>query len=167
MGKRIEKIIKKAECIKNYLQKRNENVGNIDGLVKSLITYRDNIGDIPNNKRFYITMNNHAYNDRLNWETCIWEPPFKLDNRTYISILDEVRAVAVECIDFTAHIRETVIKNTGLGVFYSMPPEADNNIADAVFDVQTFKVDVFLSTELINAGLRPTKTNVKFVCDFE
>jgi hypothetical protein len=167
MSKRIEKIIKKAECIKNYLQKRNENAGNIDGLIKSLITYRDNIGDIPNNKRFYITMNNHAYNDRLNWETCIWETPFKLDNRTYISILDEVRAVTVECIDFTAHIRETLITNHGLGVFYSMPPEADNNIADAVFDVQTFKVDVFLSTELINAGLRPTKTNVRFVNDFE
>ena len=167
MSKRIEKIIKKAECIKNYLQKRNENAGNIDGLIKSLITYRDNIGDIPNNKRFYITMNNHAYNDRLNWETCIWETPFKLDNRRYISILDEVRAVAVECIDFTAHIRETLIKNTGLGVFYSMPPEADNNIADAVFDVETFKVDVFLSAELINAGLRPTTTNVRFVNDFE
>ena len=88
MSKRIEKIIKKAECIKNYLQKRNENAGNIDGLIKSLITYRDNIGDIPNNKRFYITMNNHAYNDRLNWETCIWEPPFKLDNRRYISIFN-------------------------------------------------------------------------------
>ena len=167
MSKRIEKIIKKAECIKNYLQKRNENAGNIDGLIKSLITYRDNIGDIPNNKRFYITMNNRAYNDRLNWETCIWEPPFKLDNRRYISILDEVRAVAVECIDFTAHIRETLITDNGSGVFYSMPPEADNNIADAVFDVQTFKVDVFLSAELINAGLRPTRTNVKHVCDFE
>ena len=48
-----------------------------------------------------------------------------------------------------------------------MPPEADNSIADAVFDVQTFKVDVFLSTELINAGLRPTKTDVRFVYDFE
>lgn len=167
MGKRIEKIIKKAEYIKNYLQKRNENAGNIDGLIKSLITYRDNIGDIPNNKRFYIIMNNRAYNDRLNWETCIWEPQFKLDNRTYISILDEVRAVAVECIDFTAHIRETLITDNGLGVFNSVPPEADNNIADAVFDVQTFKVDVFLSTELINAGFRPTMTNVKHVYDFE
>lgn len=167
MSKRIEKIIKKAECIKNYLQKRKKDAGNIDGLIKSLITYRDNIGDIPNNKRFYITMNNHAYDGRLNWETCIWEPPFKLDNRRYISILDEVRAIAVECIDFTAHIRKTLIKDTGDGVFYSMPPEADNNIADAVFDVQTFKVDVFLSNELINAGLRPTKTDVRFVCDFE
>ena len=167
MTPRIEKIIKKAECIKNYLQKRNENAGNIDGLIKSLITYRDNIGDIPNNKRFYITMNNHAYNGRLNWETCILKPPFKLDNRTYISILDEVRAVAVECIDFTAHIRETLITDNDLGVFYSMPPEADNDIANAVFDVQTFKVDVLLSTELINAGFRPTKTKVRFVNDFE
>ena len=167
MSKRIEKIIKKAECIKNYLKKREKNAGNIDGLIKSLITYRDNIGDIPSNKRFYITMNNGAYNDRLNWGTCILRPPFKLDSRTHISMLDEVRAVTVECIDFTAHIRETLIKNTGLGVFYSMPPEADNNIADAVFDVQTFKVDVSLSTELINAGLRPTKTDVRFVNDFE
>jgi hypothetical protein len=125
------------------------------------------IGDIPSNKRFYLTMSHYAYNDRLNWETCILKPPFKLDNRRYVSILDEVRAVAVECIDFTAHIRETLINDNGLGVFYSIPPESDNNIADAVFDVQTFKVDVFLSTELINAGLMPTKADVRFVNDFE
>lgn len=167
MTPRIDKIIKKAECIKKYLESNNKESGNIDGLIKSLITYRDNIGDIPSDKRFYITMNNHAYTGRLNWETCILEPPFKLDTRRYISILNEVRAVTVKCIDFTAHIRETLITDNDWGVFYSMPPEADNNIADAVFDVQNFKVDVFLSTELINAGFRPTTTDVRFVKDFK
>lgn len=50
-----------------------------------------------------------------------------------------------------------------------MPPMVlGSHVADAVFDVQTFPVDdVALSVELINAGFRPTKTNARWVCDFE
>ena len=56
MEKRIDKIIKKARIIKECLIAEKKKTGNIDGLIKSLESYRDNIGDIPLEKDYFFTL---------------------------------------------------------------------------------------------------------------
>lgn len=52
--KRIDKIIKKAECVKKYLTNNDKEMGNIENLIKSLESFRDNVGDIGPEKVFII-----------------------------------------------------------------------------------------------------------------
>lgn len=170
---RINKIIKKALCIKNYLEKTNQDKGNIDGLIKSLESYRDNVGEIPPEKMYIFSVNN-MYGHLLINENNF---PVKrnLYNWEHFYYSNDVWNIGVKLVEFTSYISQRLFENLynksgkRMNGFYSIPPMVlEEHIADAVFDVQTFKVDnVLLSTELINAGLLPTKTNVKFVCDFE
>ena len=53
--KRIDKIIKKAECIKKYLTDNDKEMGDIENLIKSLESYRDNVGDIGPEKMFWLS----------------------------------------------------------------------------------------------------------------
>lgn len=171
--KRIDKIIKKAECIKHYLEKTNKDKGNIDDLIKSLISYRDNVGELPTEKMFIFSIDGDCgpFMDRDNF------PVIKnLYNWENVYATSKVQNVGIKLIEFTSYISQKLFKNlynvhnyNSIEGFYSIPPMVlEEHIADAVFDVQTFKVnDVMLSTELINNGFRPIKTDIKFVCDFE
>ena len=170
---RINKIIKKAVCIKNYLEKTNQDKGNIDGLIKSLESYRDNVGEIPPEKLFIFSVRGSSgpFIDRKNFPVII-----NLYNWKNVYSTSQVQNEGIKLVEFTSYISQKLFPNLynrqdehAIEGFYSIPPMVlEEHIADAVFDVQTFKVDnVLLSTELINAGLLPTKTNVKFVCDFE
>ena len=162
MTTRINKIIKKAECIKKYLESNSKESGNIDGLIKSLITYRENVGDIPTEKMFYLVTERYYIN---NENIPLYNLTKAFEDNNYVSF--SLYVTGVKCIEFTSHIRSKVIRHPNR--ILSIPPEVlEEHIADAVFDVQSFKVDdVLLSTELINAGFRPNKMEIKFVCDFE
>lgn len=170
---RINKIIKKALCIKNYLEKTNHDKGNIDGLIKSLESYRDNVGEIPPEKMYIFSINGFSgpFIDKNNFPVII-----NLYNWKNVYSTSKVQNEGIKLVEFTSYISQKLFPNLynrqdehSIEGFYSIPPMVlEEHIADAVFDIQTFKVDnVLLSTELINAGLLPTKTNVKFVCDFE
>lgn len=159
---KIDKIIKKAECIKNYLKNNNKPLGNIDGLIKSLISYRDNVGDIPAEKMFHLVTKDHISEEE---NIPLYDLTKTFEDNRYVSF--RLYVTGVKCIEFTSYIRSKIIRYPSR--IFSIPPEIlEEHIADAVFDVQSFKVDdVLLSTELINVGLRPTKTDIRFVCDFE
>jgi hypothetical protein len=77
--------------------------------------------------------------------------------------------LGIHAIEFTKYIASRIMEKTPGRHLMSLPPVyLKEHIADAVFDVQSFRVvDVLLSTELINAGFRPTTNNVTHVCDFE
>ena len=158
---RIDKIVKKAECIKNYLKNNNKPLGNIDGLIKCLISYRDNVGEIPTEKMFHLVTANYFSNENIP----LYDLTETFEDNQYVS--DKLYVTGFKCIEFTSYIRSKIIKYPGR--FFFIPPEIlEEHIADAVFDVQSFKVDnVLLSTELINAGFRPNKMEVKFVRDFD
>lgn len=166
--KRIDKIIKKAECIKKFLTNNGKEMGNIDGLIKNLESYRDNVGDIGIEKVFFIGIMGRARG--------LFKDPKKIpfycsDTWSDINRGTETKLIGIRAIEFTEHIHDVVRDNIECEsiVIYSMPPMVlYSHVADAVFDVQTFPVDdVALSVELINAGFRPTKTNVRWICDFE
>lgn len=165
--KRIDKIIRKVECIKKYLTDSNKEVGNIEGLIKSLESYRDNVGDIGPEKMFWLSFKRFP---NMSYEEKRTMPFFGLDECSECHVQ---RTLGVEAVDWTKYIRKKVLKALGpVGCedrVYSLPPEIqEENIADAVFDVQTFPIDnVALSVKLINAGFRPTKQNCRWVCDFE
>lgn len=165
--KRIDKIIKKAECIKKYLTSNGKEMGNIEGLIKSLESYRDNVGDIGPEKMFWLSFKRFP---GIVYEKDQSIAFFTLEENSECHVY---RTLGVKAVDWTTYIRKKVLKAIGpVGceeLIFSLPPEIlETNIADAVFDVQTFPVDdVALSVELINAGFRPTKTNVRWVCDFE
>lgn len=165
--KRIDKIIKKAECIKKYLTYNGKEMGNIEGLIKSLCSYRDNVGDIGPEKIFWLSSKRfpgivYEENPPVNF--------FTLDENSKCHVYS---TLGVKAVDWTTYIRKKVLKAIGpVGyseLIFSLPPEIlETDIADAVFDVQTFPVDnVALLVELINAGFKPTKTNARLVCDFE
>jgi len=168
MTPRIDKIIKKAECIKKYLESNNKESGNIDGLIKSLVSYRENAGDIPEEKLFTFSV---GMNDRSafleNSDIPIYascEPFWKRSSQWSVPNI-----LGIHAIEFTKYIASRIMKKVPGRHLMSLPPVyLKEHIADAVFDIQTFKVDdVLLSTELINAGLRPNTNTVKFVCDFD
>lgn len=165
--KRIDKIIKKAECIKKCLTNNGKEMGNIDGLIKSLESYRDNVGDIGPEKMFWLSFK------RLPGIVYEENQPIAFFSLEENSKCHVYRTLGVKAVDWTTYIRKKVLKAIGPVGFeeliFSLPPEIlETNIADAVFDVQTFPVDdVALSVELINAGFKPTKTNVRWICDFE
>lgn len=165
--KRIDKIIKKAECIKKYLTDNGKEMGNIEGLIKSLESYRDNVGDIGPEKMFWLSFKRFP---GIVYEENQPIAFFSLEENSKCHVY---RTLGVKAVDWTTYIRKKVLKAIGpVGceeLIFSLPPEIlETNIADAVFDVQTFPVDdVALSVELINAGFRPTKTNARWVCDFE
>lgn len=170
MEKRIDKIIKKAECIKSYLLKINRDEGNIDGLIRSLKSYRDNIGDIPSEKLFIFTTNKTKMFNMKDYPLSLKEA---FDWKS-VSVCNEVFYVSIKLIEFTSYIsRKILSRNYGVDdycreVLYSVPPMVlEEHISDAVFDVQSFKVDTGLMTELVRAGFEPTKQTVSFVCDFE
>ena len=170
---RINKIIKKAVCIKNYLEKTNQDKCNIDGLIKSLVSYRDNVGDIPQEKLFIFSVSSSSgpFIDRDKF------PVIKnLYNWKNVYSTPRIQNEGIILIEFTSYISQKLFPKLynrqderPIEGFYSIPPMIlEEHIADAVFDVQTFKVnDVMLSTELINNNFRPIKTDIKFVCDFE
>ena len=165
--KRIDKIIKKAECIKKYLTSNGKEMGNIEELIKSLESYRDNVGDIGPEKMFWLSFKK--------FPGIVYEEnqPIKFFSLEGNNECHVYRTLGVKAVDWTTYIRKKVLKAIGpVGceeLIFSLPPEIlETTIADSVFDVQTFPVnDVALSVELINAGFRPTKTNVRWVCDFE
>lgn len=171
--KRINKIIKKAECIKHYLEKTNKDKGNIDSLIESLISYRDNIGEIPPEKMFIFSVSGFSgpFIDKDEF------PVIKnLYNWKHVYVTPKVHNIGIKLIEFTLYISQRLFhmyynkqNEHPIEGFYSIPPMIlEEHIADAVFDVQTFKVnDVLLSTELINNGFRPITTDINFICDFE
>lgn len=168
MTLRIDKIIKKAECIKKYLESNNKESGNIDGLIKSLVSYRDNVGDIPEEKLFTFSVGANDRSDLLRYSdipiyTCC-EPFWKHGWEWYVPNI-----LGIHAIEFTRYIASRIMEKTPGRHLMSLPPiYLEEHIADAVFDVQSFKVDdVLLSTELINAGFRPITNNVTHVCDFK
>lgn len=168
MTMRINKIIKKAECIKKYLESNSKESGNIDGLIKSLITYRENVGDIPEEKLFTFSVGTNDRSDLLKYSdvpiytACesFWKHGWEWDVPNMLG---------VRAIEFTRYIASRIMEKTPGRHLMSLPPVyLKEHIADAVFDVQSFRVDdALLSTELINAGFRPTTNNVTYVCDFE
>lgn len=165
--KRIDKIIKKAECIKKYLTSNGKEMGNIEELIKSLESYRDNVGDIGPEKMFWLSFKK--------FPSVVYEENqpmafFKLEENSECHVHC---TLGVKAIDWTTYIRKKVIKAIGpVGyseLIFSLPPEIlETTIADSVFDIQTFPVDdIVLSVELVNAGFRPVKMNCRWVCDFE
>ena len=166
--KRIEKIIKKAECIKNYLTDNGKEMGNIEGLIKSLCSYRDNVGDIDPEKVFFISIMGRA---REFFKDPKKIPFYCSDTWADINRGTEIKLFGIRAIEFTEHIHDVIRDNREREsiVIYSMPPMVlGSHVADAVFDVQTFPInDIALSNELINAGFRPVKMNCQWVCDFE
>lgn len=169
MTPRIDKIIKKAECIKSYLENNNKDAGNINGLIESLVSYRENVGDIEEEKLFTFSMSCNKWHDYIKYDdfpiyTCaepFWEHDWQWD---------VPNLVGIKAIEFTRYIASRVLKRGASSRhLMSLPPiYLNEHIANAVFDVQSFKAnDVLLTTELINAGLRPMKTNINFVCDFD
>lgn len=165
--KRIDKIIKKAECIKKYLTNNGKEKGNIERLINSLESYRDNVGDIGPEKMFWLSFK------RLPGIVYEENQPIAFFSLEENSKCHVYRTLGVKAVDWTTYIRKKVLKDIGpVGceeLIFSLPPEIlETNIADAVFDVQIFPVDdVALSVELKNAGFRPTKTNFRWICDFE
>jgi hypothetical protein len=168
MTPRIDKIIKKAECIKKYLESNNKESGNIDGLIKSLVSYRENAGDIPEEKLFTFSVSTNDRSDILtNSDIPIYTAcdPFWKHGWEW----NVPNILGIHAIEFTKYIASRIMEKTPGRHLMSLPPVyLKEHIADAVFDVQSFRVvDVLLSTELINAGFRPTTNNVTHVCDFE
>lgn len=165
--KRIDKIIKKAECIKKYLTDNGKEMGNIEGLIKSLESYRDNVGDIGPEKMFWLSFKRFP---GIVYEESQPITFFSLEENSECHVY---RTLGVKAVDWTTYIRKKVLKAIGpVGceeLIFSLPPEIlETNIADAVFDVQTFPVDdADLLVELINAGFRPTRKNCQLASDFE
>lgn len=165
--KRIDKIIKKAECIKKYLTSNGKEMGNIENLIKSLESYRDNVGDIGPEKMFWLSFKRFP---GIVYEENQPIPFFTLDENGECHVY---RTLGVKAVNWTTYIRKKVLKAIGpVGYedkIFSLPPEIlETTIADSVFDIQTFPADdVTLSVELINAGFRPTRTNCRWVSDFE
>ena len=165
--KRIDKIIKKAECIKKYLTDNDKEMGNLEELIKSLESYRDNIGDIGPEKIFWLSFKRFP---RIVYEKNQSITFFTLEENSECHVY---RTLGVKAVDWTTYIRKKVLKAIGpVGceeLIFSLPPEIlETNIADAVFDVQTFPVDdVVLAGKLKNAGFKPTRNNCQWVSDFE
>lgn len=165
--KRIDKIIKKAECIKKYLTSNGKEIGNIEELIKSLESYRDNVGDIGPEKIFWLSSNKYPSVVYEENQSMLF---FRLDENGECHVHD---SLGVKAVDWTTYIRKKVLKAIGpVGyseLIYSLPPEIfETTIADSVFDIQTFPInDIALSVELINAGFKPTRNNCRWVCEFE
>lgn len=161
---RIETLIKKAECIKEYLKENNKKKGNIDQLIASLKSYQEKHEDLPPDKHFYIIVNYMNFdNIRKKLPVCIngdWTPGSDAITGKY--------AIMFKSSEFTDHIRDILLDNIYVGI-WSMPPSVIGyDIADAVWDIESTKVnDIKLTNKLIAAGLKPTSNNIKFVRDFD
>lgn len=159
MEKKIDKIIRKAKCIKAFL-KDNKN---IDNVIASLESYRDNIGELPDEKVFYIgykiqyTWHEHFHNNIM-W--C---------NHNVNKEYHDNDVIGIKAIEFTTHIRETVIDNMEGVYATALPPETIvSHIADSVFDIQNFKItNVELMNILIDSGFKLTTKELKFVGEFD
>lgn len=169
MAAKIDKIIKKAKCIKSYLEKNSRNAGNIDGLINSLVSYRENVGDIGEERLYTFSMGANQYHSFIECKDfpiyTSFEPAWTHGWEWSVPNL-----IGIKAVEFTKYIANRVLKRGSASRhLMSLPPiYLNEHIADAVFDVQTFKVDdVLLSTELINAGFRPNANTVEFVCDFD
>ena len=159
MERKIDKIIRKAKCIKVFLK----NNKNIDNVIASLESYRDNIGELPDERIFYIGYCRHStWRDNFNCDI-MW-----YDNRINKEGYDR-NIKGIKAIEFTTHIRKTVINDTHEVTFIALPPEIQgSHIADAVFDVQNFKItDVELMNILIDSGFKLTTQEPKFVGEFD
>lgn len=158
MEKKIDKIIRKAKCIKAFL-KDNKN---IDNVIASLESYRDNIGELPDEKVFYI-----GYDTKYTWHdkfhnNIMW------CNRA-VTEHYENGVIGIKAIEFTTHIRKTVIDNMEGVYVTALPPETIvSHIADSVFDIQNFKItNVELMNILIDSGFKLTTKEPKFVGEFD
>lgn len=171
MEKKIDRIILKAETIEDFLNKQNMPKGNIKQLIECLKSYRDTVGDIGPEKRFYISgcdVGQGKLRESINFEVPIGVFEY-YHKGTFATELHRDRSlVYIESLDFTTHIRETVFTPYPDVSIYSLPPETiENPIADAVWDVQTFKVDnPYLIAMLVDKGLKPINTNIKWIRDF-
>jgi len=175
MEKRIDKIIKKARIIKECLIAEKKKTGNIDGLIKSLESYRDNIGDIPLEKDYFFTLYEPTSYGQYDLLIKLQETyPIRLCNEElntetrYCDSSSNFVVIAVSLVDFTKHIKE-VLCDTGSHFIFIPPVSKGDNIADAVFDIQTTSINgsIELMTKLIEGGFKPNTTRPKFVCDFE
>lgn len=165
MEQRIDKIIKKAQIIREYLSTENKEMGNVDGLIKSLESYRDNIGDISQERLFTFRCLGKDIMDDLPYISINDEPYHRLTNCLCENIL------GIRLISFTLHIYDVISKTRHSTDILTFPNiiELDNNIADAVFDIQSYPIkdNTVLMTKLIEGGFKPTTTDIKYVCDFE
>lgn len=165
MEKRIDKIIKKAQIIREYLSTENKEMGNVDGLIKSLESYRDNIGDISQERLFTFRCLGKDIMDDLPYISINDEPYHRLTNYLCENIL------GIRLISFTLHIYDVISRTRHFTDIVTFPNiiELDNNIADAVFDIQTTSINgsIELMTKLIEGGFKPNTTRPKFVCDFD
>lgn len=162
---RIEKIIKKAECIRDYLKEQNKDVRDIVQHIKDLNDYWVKYGDLPAQKYFYIIVCEDLRNHDMAKELPVFFDKFDFHYHTM------TKTIVVKSSEFTVHIKDILlghIKKSCARV-YSMPPAViDYDIADTVWDIESTKIeDVELTGKLIAAGFKPTTNNIKFAGDFE
>lgn len=165
---RIEKIIKKAECIREYLEENKKEKGNLDQLIESLKTYHIHHGDLPGQKHFHIIVT-YMRLENIGKNLPVYQE--KWDFKYHHCVQDEKRTIVVKSSEFTLHIMNTIIpyiKKEGACVFSMPPAVADYDVADAVWDIESTKIDdIGLTNKLIEAGFKPTSNNIKFVKDFD
>ena len=169
MEKRIDKIIKKAEIIKEYLITENKKTGNIDDLIKSLKSYRDNVGDIPLEKDYFFTLYEPSSYGQYDLLIQLQKTyPIRLCNEELNTETRYCDSSSNFVVIATKHIKE-ILCDTGMHFIFIPPVSKEDNIADPVFDIQTTSINgsVELMTKLIEGGFKPNTTRPKFVCDFE
>ena len=174
MGKRIDNIIKKAECLYKVLTEQGKETNNLDNLISSLISYRDNIGDIALEKEFYFTIfEPSSSRDSIKYlkDNKI---PFRLCNdelnaeTSYVTCSRDFIVIGIKLVDFTEYIKEKLCK-TGAH-FISIPPVClGENIADAVFDIQSYPIrdNPTIVAELYKNGFTTNGINIQFIYDFD
>ena len=159
MDQRIDKIIKKAKCIKNFIGDND----NINRLITSLESYKENIGELPEEKMFYIGYKPYVTGEHFHGNTMMSNHISKSG--------DSFKVIGIKAVEFTSHIRKTVLSDMNLNRVWicSLPPEiTGGHIADAVFDVQNFKIsDITLMNMLIDHGFRPKVKNPDFIGQFD
>ena len=171
MEKRIDKIIKKAECIYSVLTSQRKETNNLKSLISSLESYRDNFGDIIEKEYFFTLYEPERPSFGL--EGCK-KLPFRIcDNicntqTDYNEKSHSFHVISIPLVDFTEHIFDKM-RTTGAH-FIALPPMCkDENIADAVFDIQSYPVDdnSLLVAELYRAGFETKDSKVRFISDFD
>lgn len=165
---RIEKIIKKAECIRDYLKEINKYKSSIVQNIEDLRNYWDKHGDLPKQKFFYITITYMDLRD-IGKDLPVYQE--RWDFGYHGCVQDEKRTLVVKSSEFTVHIMESILPyiKKGGACILSMPPAViEPNIADIVWDIESMKIeDMALTNKLITAGLSPTTNNIRFVRDFD
>ena len=162
---KIEKVIKKAECIREYLEEYNNEKGNIDQLIESLKSYQAKYGDLPAQKYFYIIVDEDVRVNEMAKNLPVY---FEQIDFQYCT---KAKAIVVKSSEFTVHIKDIIVQYVKryTSRVWSMPPAViDYDIADAVWDIESTKiVDVELTNKFIAAGLKPTSNSIKFAGDFD